>query len=708
MHFEQGKKDPREYTRMLRFAMPSEGQQQEDVASKHSETPPSKCAFEEYSSTTDGGSRFAAVAAEFGLSPFPTETPAKKLIDAFPAERARSLCTALFNLLVDSFFPHATSSVQAADHSTGHSVFASENFVRQTGQLVKAHDVEGNKLINRYTLIQILGRGAYGKVKLAVDESNCPVAIKSVRKNYLKKIDGVNGIAREIAVMKKLKHRNVVPLYEVIDDPESEKLYMVMKYVDQGPITKLQPGGTCETIGAERLREVLGELVSGLSYLHKRGVAHRDIKPDNILVDAAGTPYFVDFGVSAIIDRNNPNVSTVEGTATFMPPELFDDQALKVDAFAADVWSLGVTVYMLLYGKVPFGGNNYREISINVRSKTLEFPAANGVDSSRWEDLLRGMLCRDPAKRMKLKTVKKHPAVLQEDAPLTLEELQHATARATNFIQDPFGVREPTPIDDDGTVAALPARCESSTRAAAGQPRPSLEGSFSVNGRMVTLASVLQPSVPLCARRPVVATQPTIINSHTTIGTVRTTEPAGHHKGRHSQPEDEWLDDYEGEGDQPMGRTDSKTQVGPGTRRPRPSKRSSSSVIDDNCAVVFDRDEAALPKQRVSTSIIEEIEPAVEMDVADATRLAVSSVDSQQAPKSRLSTSSVEEAIEPRVDDAPRISEGCLAPSPPRRDQGRMTTRRLSTSPPAQQTDEKISSSAAGDRGASHVRRWWW
>ena len=282
-------------------------------------------------------------------------------------------------------------------------------------------------------MIDDLGRGAYGKVKLAVDEANCPVAIKIVHKSLLKKTKGDSCIAREIAVMKKLKHRNVVPLYEVIDDPESEKLYMVMKYVDQGPITKLQPGGTCETIGAERLREVLGELVSGLSYLHKRGVAHRDIKPDNILVDAAGTPYFVDFGVSAIIDRNNPNVSTVEGTATFMPPELFDDQALKVDAFAADVWSLGVTVYMLLYGKVPFGGSNYREIATAVRTEELVFPArADSGVGDGWEDLLRGMLCKDAAKRMKLKAVKKH-SVLQE-APVTAAEVEMAMSKVANFL----------------------------------------------------------------------------------------------------------------------------------------------------------------------------------------------------------------------------------------------------------------------------------
>ena len=324
------------------------------------------------------------------------------------------------------------ASAQSSDNTQYMSCSISQYVVQQTRELVKQLDDEGNKLINRYTVIDNLGRGAYGKVKLAVDEANCPVAIKIVRKSLLKKQeDGEDAIAREIAVMKKLKHRNVVPLYEVIDDPASEKLYMVMKYVDQGPITKLRPDSTCDPIQAERLREVTVELVSGLSYLHKRGVAHRDIKPDNILMDAAGTPYFVDFGVSAIIGKDNPNVSTVEGTATFMPPELFDDQSLKVDAFAADVWSLGVTVYLLLYGMVPFGGSNYREISTAVRTQELVFPVHAGVDAC-WEDLLRGMLRKDPTRRMKLKAVKKHQAL--QEAAVTAAEVEMAMSKVSRFL----------------------------------------------------------------------------------------------------------------------------------------------------------------------------------------------------------------------------------------------------------------------------------
>ena len=328
---------------------------------------------------------------------------------------------------------------------------ASQCVIQQTRELIKMVDKEGNKMINRYTVIDDLGRGAYGKVKLAVDETNCPVAIKIVRKDLLKQLDGKNGIAREIAVMKKLKHRNVVQLYEVIDDPESEKMYMVMKYVDQGPIGKVLPDNTCKVIPVQQMKEIMVELVSGLSYLHKRGVAHRDIKPDNILLDSAGTPYFTDFGVSEIIDRKNPNVSTVEGTAPFMPPELFDDQALNVNVFAADVWSLGVTLYLLLYGTMPFKGANFREIASNVRTSELIFPETSRV-GEEWEDLLRGMLNKVPSERMTLNEVENHRALYE--AAITDDDLELATTCIRNFL----------PIEEPVLAAVADASLLSSIR----------------------------------------------------------------------------------------------------------------------------------------------------------------------------------------------------------------------------------------------------
>jgi serine/threonine protein kinase len=351
-----------------------------------------------------------------------------------------------------------------------------------TNHVEKRVDDEGNTLINRYTVVDNLGRGAYGKVKLAVDEDNCPVAIKIVRKSLLKKLGGQHAIDREVAVLKKLKHRNVVPLYEVIDDPESEKLYLVMKYVDGGPIAKVQPNNTCDAIAAERAKEVMRELVSGLSYLHKRGVAHRDIKPDNILLDREGTPYFSDFGVSTIIDKDNPKVNTVEGTPLFMPPELFNSETLNVDPFAADVWSLGVTMFLLLFGEAPFRGTNHFEISESVLHDEPLFPlqSCHGetIDEG-WQALLQGMLRKDPSKRLTLKQIKKHPTLLEEPG-VTEEEI----CRAMRIMPNPVNVSEKTLVSQAPRASFF---CFSK-----------LELSLDPESRVIPKTPTV---VPVCARR---------------------------------------------------------------------------------------------------------------------------------------------------------------------------------------------------------------
>ena len=100
----------------------------------------------------------------------------------------------------------------------------------------------------------------------------------------------------EVAVMKKLRHKNIVTLHEVIDDPEAEKLYLVMQYVDKGPIATVQRDGTCTVrISPDRLAHVGRQVAAGLEYLHSKGVVHRDVKPENLLVDSNDRVFLADF-----------------------------------------------------------------------------------------------------------------------------------------------------------------------------------------------------------------------------------------------------------------------------------------------------------------------------------------------------------------------------------------------------------------------------
>lgn len=105
-------------------------------------------------------------------------------------------------------------------------------------------------------------------------------------------------LQREIAIMKKCRHRNIVSLYEVIDDPSLDVMYLVMQYVDKGPIATIRNDGTIEKrIEAGALADYALQIVKGLRYLHRSGIIHRDM-PDNILLGSKGDVYLADFGVT--------------------------------------------------------------------------------------------------------------------------------------------------------------------------------------------------------------------------------------------------------------------------------------------------------------------------------------------------------------------------------------------------------------------------
>jgi serine/threonine protein kinase len=172
----------------------------------------------------------------------------------------------------------------------------------------------------------------------------------------------------------------------------------------------------------------------------------------------------------------------VEGTPLFMPPEMFSSDKLSADPFAADVWSLGVTMFMLLFGQAPFTGSNFLEISESVRNDNLIFPLRSSRGSAigdGWQALLQGMLRKEPAKRLTLKQIKKHPAIAEE-VGVTEDEIRHATRISPKIVVDPH--------DDQG------ARLAHTSLSASVVSRP--EGAEK-------LFFPKTPTAPKCARRSV-------------------------------------------------------------------------------------------------------------------------------------------------------------------------------------------------------------
>ena len=275
--------------------------------------------------------------------------------------------------------------------------------VRLTPSLEKGEDSDGNKTINQYTIISDIGRGSFSKVKLAFDNnSDSPRAVKIMRKSQVRRD---SGMIRELAVMKKTNHKNIVNLFEVIDEPGTGKVYFILEFIAGGPVAHIKLNGHLkeEVFSYQRVHSILVDVASGLEYLHLQRIIHRDIKPENLLVARNGTVKITDFGVSAVQSQDGTSHLSGHGTPAFNPPESnwAKSERASVPVSSVDVWGMGITLYALKFGKIPF---NFKDKSLvllsdSIRERSIEFP----TDSNpAFVDILTAMLCKNPYQRVSI------------------------------------------------------------------------------------------------------------------------------------------------------------------------------------------------------------------------------------------------------------------------------------------------------------------
>ena len=212
-----------------------------------------------------------------------------------------------------------------------------------------------------------------------------------------------------------MQHPNVVHIHEIIDDSmEYNKIVVAMEHCPGGQILKWNPSTKMFTpdptkvdengqIPEETIKRILWQVAQGLHFLHAHGVIHRDIKPQNIMFGEAGQAKIIDFGVATVLSdpKGDDLVKQTEGTYHFMAPEACDPDLDELKGKPMDVWALGVTLYTLLYLKVPFDGITDHLIMEAIRQQPFEVPKERQVSPELMEILL-GLCEKDPEKRMKL------------------------------------------------------------------------------------------------------------------------------------------------------------------------------------------------------------------------------------------------------------------------------------------------------------------
>ncbi|XP_072232952.1 serine/threonine-protein kinase MARK2 isoform X11 [Leuresthes tenuis] len=243
--------------------------------------------------------------------------------------------------------------------------------------------------IGNYRLLKTIGKGNFAKVKLARHIlTGKEVAVKIIDKTQLNS-SSLQKLFREVRIMKMLNHPNIVKLFEVI---ETEKtLYLVMEYASGGEVFDylVAHGRMKEKEARAKFRQI----VSAVQYCHQKCIVHRDLKAENLLLDADMNIKIADFGFSNEFTLGN-KLDTFCGSPPYAAPELF--QGKKYDGPEVDVWSLGVILYTLVSGSLPFDGQNLKELRERVLRGKYRIPFYMSTDC---ENLLKKFLILNPSKR---------------------------------------------------------------------------------------------------------------------------------------------------------------------------------------------------------------------------------------------------------------------------------------------------------------------
>ncbi|CAG8488364.1 9352_t:CDS:2 [Acaulospora morrowiae] len=278
------------------------------------------------------------------------------------------------------------------------------------------------ELIGHYAIIKAIGSGSFSEVKLAMDLKTCKkVAIKMITLKGIEDSDRLKtGVWREVELLKFIDHPNIVSLIDTIDTPSH--LCLVLEYVPGGELFDFVNDYYDETT-EEDAKHIFLQIVDIVSYLHNSNIVHRDLKLENILLESAFSienptkPVIklTDFGLAKFIDPTSPLSTTRCGSEEYAAPELI--LAQPYDGRKTDIWALGIILYSLLVGYLPFNQGRRetrKQFCSKIARGDFSFPRSDvggrrAIISEEAKDLVKRILQRVPEKRPSLSDIKNHP-----------------------------------------------------------------------------------------------------------------------------------------------------------------------------------------------------------------------------------------------------------------------------------------------------------
>lgn len=252
---------------------------------------------------------------------------------------------------------------------------------------------------NEFEIIKQLGKGGYSIVYLVKHiETGRKYALKCATK-YKNGKDRSKRTRKEIEILSKIKHKNIIRLKGWFEDEDT--IYLVLEYVSCGDLSKYYKTFLPDK---RELAKIMLQIIKALEYCHEKGIVHRDIKLENILISKRMRIKLTDFGLCEVKESHNTYFYDEVGTPRYTAPELLKRKGYNE---SVDVWGLGVIFFMLLTGMYPFDGSKKKSIFRRIMEKSINYSKYNFEKEE--VHLLKRMLCKNPRYRIYLEDIPEHP-----------------------------------------------------------------------------------------------------------------------------------------------------------------------------------------------------------------------------------------------------------------------------------------------------------
>jgi aurora kinase len=276
--------------------------------------------------------------------------------------------------------------------------------------------LEPEPKIKDFEILKELGCGSFGRVFLARHlKTRVLYAIKAIDKKDKTNIEEKPYFRRELEVMYKIHHPNVVKLFGHFED--NNYCYFIMEYISKGNVYNLLTLDKKKQISPKVVATIMKDVISAVYFLHNMNppIIHRDIKPENVLLNEGIIAKLTDFGWSNYIQEDKER-KTVCGTPIYLAPEIIKEQGHDK---RVDIWCIGVLLFELITKKVPFQGKDLETLKSNILHLKISWPQEMNPDA---KDLISKILKLDPNQRMPLEEMLEHPFFLKyfPDAPSCL------------------------------------------------------------------------------------------------------------------------------------------------------------------------------------------------------------------------------------------------------------------------------------------------